>query len=90
MPKTAAFPISESEHRQLKAAAKYQGKSVAAFMRDCVWPHVERITEELEHADEIREQIRAEYKAGGVTVEDLCTLYNKTLAEVRGILLNAG
>ena len=87
MPKTAAFPINETEHKQLKAAAASKDKSVSAFLRECVWPHVERITEDLEHADEIKAQIRREYKAGGTTAEDLCLLYNKTLAEVREILL---
>jgi predicted DNA-binding protein len=86
MSKSAAFALSEANYKKLQAAAKHQHQTVSAFIKERIWPHVDRITEEIENGEETADLIRKEYKAGGVTKADLCLLYNKTREEIATIL----
>jgi len=84
--KSAAFACSATEYEQIKAVAAAQDKSISAFIRDIVWPHVEIYHRDLRHADEIKSEIRQVYKRGGMTIDDLCLLYNKNAEQIRLIL----
>ena len=86
MARSAAFSLSEDDYKMLQAVAKEKGKTVSAFVKEIIWPHVELYARDLEHSAERKAQMRAEYKAGGYTKEDLCLLYNKSLDEVNKIL----
>ena len=86
MARSAAFSISEEDYKLLQAVAKEKEKTVSAFIKDIVWPHVLDISTQLGQTQAIKNRMRAEYKAGGVTEHDLCLLYNKTREEVRAIL----
>jgi len=86
MAKAAAFSCSEKDYKRLQEVAKSQGKTVSSFIKGIVWPHVEKFAHDLEHADEIRAQIKHEYRMGGVTKQDLCVLYNKSKDEIAAIL----
>jgi hypothetical protein len=86
MARSAAFSISDEDYKLLQAVAKEKGQTVSAFIKSCVWPHVEDLATQLGRAEEIKAQMRAEYKAGGLTKDDLCMLYNKSRDEVNDIL----
>lgn len=86
MARSAAFSVSEADYKRLQAVAKYRNKTVSTFMRDLVWPHVELAEHEIEHADEIADQIRKEYKAGGLSKQELGILHNKSTNEINAIL----
>ncbi len=89
MARSAAFSISEDDYKLLQAVAKEKEKTVSQFIRDIVWPHVEDIATQLGRAEEIKQEMRREYKKGGTTEHDLCLLYNKTRDEVRAILADS-
>jgi len=84
--KSAAFACSVDEYKQLKEVAASADKSISAFIREIVWPHVEKYYDELQRVDEINAEMRKVYRAGGTTIEDLCLLYNKTAQQVNAIL----
>jgi predicted DNA-binding protein len=86
MAKAAAFSLSEKDYKRLQEVAKSQNKTVSSFIKGIVWPHVEKFAYDLEHADEIRDKIRHEYRMGGVTKDDLRVLYNKSKDEIATIL----
>ena len=84
--KSAAFACSAAEYKQLREVAAAQDKSISAFIRELVWPHVERHHHDIVHREEIEAEIRQVYRRGGTTIDDLCLLYNKTAEQVRVIL----
>jgi predicted DNA-binding protein len=87
MAKSAAFSLSDKDYNRLKAAAKREGKTVSTFMREIVWPKVEEVEFEVRDDDRIVQEIRKRFKAGGVTKQDLGTLYNKPSEEINAILV---
>ena len=84
--KSAAFACSADEYKQLKEVAAAQDKSVSAFIRGLVWPHVEKHYDELQRADELKAEIRRVSRQGGTTIEDLCLLSNKSAQQVNARL----
>ena len=87
MAKSAAFSISDKDYKRLQAAAKRQDKTVSTFIRELVWPKVEEVEFEIRDDDLTVQQIRADYKAGGKTKQDLGMLYNKSSEEINAILV---
>jgi len=79
-----AFNVPQEVKDAVRTIAKAKGVTVSQYIHDLVADTIKREREELDTADIIRAQIRARYKRGGVTVDDLTKEYAPQFLFING------
>ena len=83
-----AFSASKEEKDNVTRIAKDRGKTVSHYIHDLVSDAIQRDTQELETVDETIKLARMDYRAGGMSEDDIKNTYfpHKGREEVRAIL----
>ena len=78
------FSVTQEQKDAVTAIAKAKGTTASQYIHSLVADTIKREQDELETADLIRAEIRARYKRGGITEDELTKEYEPQYLFIKG------